>query len=264
MSGADRGAERRTKVRGVVLAGGLGTRLDPLTRVTNKHLLPVYDRPMVFHPIARLVEAGVTDVLLVTGDQTAGDFVRVLRDGRELGLTRLRYEYQRGNGGIADALRLAEDFAAGGPIAVILGDNVFHDDLSAAVRRFERDPRGAVVFLKEVPDAARFGVAEVVGGRVVSIEEKPASPRSSLAVTGIYLYDADVFRHVRGLAPSARGELEITDVNLAYLRDGRLRHETLPGDWTDAGTFESLARANEIARRRRLWTAAPSERAHAP
>jgi len=256
--------DKRGRLRGVVLAGGLGTRLDPLTRVTNKHLLPVYDRPMVFHPIARLVEAGVTDLLLVTGDHSAGDFVRVLRDGRDLGVGRLRYEYQRGNGGIADALRLAEDFAAGGPVVVVLGDNVFADDLSAPLRRFERDPRGAVLFLKEVPDAGRFGVAELEGGRIVSIEEKPAAPRSSLAVTGIYLYDADVFRHARGLSPSARGELEITDVNLAYLREGRLRHETLQGDWTDAGTFESLHRANEIARRRRLWSASPAERAHAP
>jgi glucose-1-phosphate thymidylyltransferase len=250
--------ERRTKVRGVVLAGGLGTRLDPLTRVTNKHLLPVYDRPMVFHPIARMVEAGVTDVLLVTGDHSAGEFVRVLRDGKELGLSRLRYEYQRGHGGIADALRLAEDFAAGGPLLVVLGDNVFTDDLGPAVRRFEHAPRGAVLFLKEVPDAGRFGVAEVVGERVVSIEEKPAAPRSSLAVAGIYLYDPDVFRHVRSLVPSARGELEITDVNVAYLREGRLRHETLKGDWTDAGTFESLHRANDLARRRRLWSAAPA------
>jgi glucose-1-phosphate thymidylyltransferase len=236
-----------------VLAGGLGSRLDPLTRVTNKHLLPVYDRPMVFHPLARLVEAGVTDVLLVTGDASAGDFVRVLRDGSELGLARLRYEYQRGHGGIADALRLAEDFAAGGPLLVVLGDNVFHEDLGPAVRRFEKDPRGAVVFLKEVPDAARFGVAEVVDGRVVSIEEKPTAPRSSLAVTGVYLYDADVFRHLRALVPSGRGELEITDVNVAYLREGRLRHEWMRGEWTDAGTFESLHRANEVARRRRVF-----------
>jgi glucose-1-phosphate thymidylyltransferase len=247
-------AEKAKRLRGVVLAGGLGTRLDPLTRVTNKHLLPVYDRPMVFHPIARLVDAGITDLLLVTGDHSAGDFVRVLRDGRELGIVRLRYEYQRGNGGIADALRLAEDFAAGGPVAVVLGDNVFDEDLAPHVRRFERDPKGAVVFLKEVPDAGRFGVAEVVGEKIVSIEEKPASPRSSLAVTGIYFYDADVFRHVRTLTPSARGELEITDVNVAYLREGRLRHQLLEGEWTDAGTFESLRRANEIARRRRLWS----------
>jgi glucose-1-phosphate thymidylyltransferase len=256
--------DKRGKVRGVVLAGGVGTRLDPLTRVTNKHLLPVYDRPMVFHPIAKMVEAGVTDVLLVTGDHSAGDFVRILRDGKELGLSRLRYEYQRGNGGIADALRLAEEFAGGGPLLVVLGDNLFAHDLSPAVRRFEHAPRGATVFLKEVPDAERFGVAEVVGDRVVSIEEKPSSPRSPLAVTGIYLYDADVFRHIRSLVPSARGELEITDVNVAYLREGRLRHEMLQGDWTDAGTFESLHHANELARRRRLWSASPAQGARSP
>jgi glucose-1-phosphate thymidylyltransferase len=236
-------------VKGIVLAGGLGTRLHPLTRVTNKHLLPVYDRPMVFYPIQKLVEAGVRDILIVTGGNHAGEFLRLLGNGREFGLEHLNYTYQEGEGGIAQALGLAEHFADGGPVVVVLGDNIFSASIAEPVARFRAEPRGARLLLKEVPDPERFGVAELVGDRVVAIHEKPAVPPSRLAVTGIYMYDHRVFDIIRTLEPSRRNELEITDVNNRYIDWGELSHELLDGWWTDAGTIASLFRAARLAAR---------------
>ena len=233
-------------MKGVVLAGGLGTRLLPLTRITNKHLLPVFDRPMIFYPIQTLINAGITDILLVTGGPHAGDFLRLLGDGREFGLKRLNYTYQEGEGGIPAALSLAEHFADGERLCVILGDNLIEGSVAPAVERFGRQPAGARLVLAEAPDAERFGVADVQDGRIVSIEEKPARPKSRYAVTGIYLYDARVFDVIRTLRPSARGELEITDVNNWYLARGELACEIIEGWWTDAGTFDSLHRAGKL------------------
>ena len=233
-------------MKGVILAGGLGTRLLPLTRITNKHLLPVFDRPMIYYPLQALINAGIREILIVTGGQHAGDFLRLLGNGKDFGLERLHYAYQEGEGGIAAALSLAEKFAEGDRICVVLGDNIVEGSIVSAVRRFVRQPRGAKVLLKEVPDAERFGVAEVRNGRVVSIVEKPKRPKSRLAVTGIYFYDRRVFEVVRGLRPSGRGELEITDVNTWYLRRGQLSCEILDGWWTDAGTMASLHRAGNL------------------
>jgi glucose-1-phosphate thymidylyltransferase len=233
-------------MKGVVLAGGLGTRLLPLTRITNKHLLPVYDRPMVYYPLQALINAGIRDILIVTGGQHAGDFLRLLGNGRDFGLAHLNYAYQEGEGGIAAALGLAEHFADGGKLCVILGDNLIEGTIAHSVARFRRQRRGARILLKEVPDPERFGVAVVKGGRVVAIEEKPKRPKSRYAVTGIYMYDGRVFDVVRTLKPSGRGELEITDVNNWYLRRGELACELLQGWWTDAGTFESLHRAGNL------------------
>jgi len=230
-------------MKGVVLAGGLGTRLRPMTRVTNKHLLPVYDRPMIYYPLQQLVRAGIRDVLVVTGGDAAGDFLKLLRNGHELGFKYLRYAYQEGEGGIADALGLAEFFADGEPIVVILGDNIFQDSLADAIASFRQDPTGAMVLLKEVDDAQRFGIARLEGDRVVEILEKPEVPPSRLAVTGCYLYDSRVFEVVKTLTPSRRGELEITDVNNRYIEWGSMRHRIVQGWWTDAGTVTSLHRA---------------------
>ena len=230
-------------MKGIVLAGGLGTRLLPLTKVTNKHLLPIYHKPMVYYPIETLVRAGVGEILIVTGGNNAGDFLRLLGNGKEFGLRDLHYTYQEGEGGIADALRLAEDFADGEPVAVVLGDNIIEDDIGPFVERFHRQRGGAKILLKEVDDPERFGVAEVRGDRVVHIEEKPNRPKSRYAVTGIYMYDGRVFDKIRTLKPSGRGELEITDVNNLYIQDGTMTYELLGGWWTDAGTFESLFRA---------------------
>jgi glucose-1-phosphate thymidylyltransferase len=237
-------------MKGVILAGGLGTRLLPLTRITNKHLLPIFDRPMIFYPLQTLITAGITDIMLVTGGPHAGDFLRLLGNGREFGLAHLNYTYQEGEGGIAAALALAEHFADGERICVILGDNLIEGTIARCVQRFRRQPAGARILLKEVPDAERFGVAELRNGRVVSIEEKPARPKSHYAVTGIYLYDAHVFDVIRTLRPSGRGELEITDVNNWYLERGELACELLDGWWTDAGTFESLHRAGILVAER--------------
>lgn len=233
-------------IKGVVLAGGLGKRLYPLTKVTNKHLLPIYNKPMIFYPIETLVKAGVTDVLLVTGGNDAGDFLRLLGNGKEFGLKELHYTYQEGEGGIAAALSLAEDFADNGPIAVILGDNVFKDDIRHGLERFRKQGRGAKIFLKKVPDPQRFGVPILNGRKVVKIEEKPKSPKSPFAVTGIYIYDESIFGIIQTLKPSGRGELEITDVNNRYIESGLMTYEVLKGWWTDAGTFESLRHANEL------------------
>jgi glucose-1-phosphate thymidylyltransferase len=233
-------------MKGVVLAGGTGSRLFPITRVTNKHLLPVYDKPMVYYPIQTLVNAGIQEILLVTGGKNAGDFLRLLGNGRDFGLKHLNYTYQEGEGGIAEALGLAEHFADGEKICVILGDNIIENDICDAVRNFTQQRQGAKILLKEVPDAERFGVAEIRGHNVIGIEEKPKLPRSSYAVVGIYLYDATVFQKIRRLKPSGRGELEITDVNNFYIQEDTLTYELLDGWWTDAGTFESLLRANNL------------------
>jgi glucose-1-phosphate thymidylyltransferase len=233
-------------MKGVVLAGGTGSRLNPLTRVTNKHLLPVFDKPMVYYPIQTLVNAGIEEILLVTGGKNAGDFLRLLGNGRDFGLKHLNYTYQEGEGGIAEALGLAEYFAAGEPICVILGDNIIENNVCKAVENFEKQKDGAKLLLKEVTDAQRFGVAEVRGDRVLGIEEKPNKPKSNYAVIGIYLYDASVFQKIRRLKPSGRGELEITDVNNFYIEEGKLTYEFLDGWWTDAGQFESLLHANNL------------------
>jgi glucose-1-phosphate thymidylyltransferase len=233
-------------MKGVILAGGLGSRLLPMTRVTNKHLLPVYDRPMIYYPIQQLVHAGIRDILVVTGGDSAGDFLKLLRNGHDFGLEHLRYAYQEGEGGIAEALGLAEYFAAGEPIAVLLGDNIFQDPMKEAVDAFQRTSTGAMILLKEVDDPERFGVATVDGGRVVEIVEKPMRPVSHLAVTGCYLYDSRVFDVIHTLEPSGRGELEITDVNNRYIEWGDMQHHVVSGWWTDAGTVESLRRASNL------------------
>lgn len=233
-------------MKGVVLAGGTGSRLDPLTRVTNKHLLPVYDKPMVYYPIQTLVNAGIHEILLVTGGKNAGEFLRLLGNGREFGLKHINYTYQEGEGGIAQALGLAEYFAGDKPVCVVLGDNIIENNICAVVADFRKQEEGAKVLLKAVTDAQRFGVAEIQGNRVVGIEEKPKTPKSNLAVVGIYFYDKTVFQKIRRLTPSGRGELEITDVNNFYIQEGKLTYEMLDGWWTDAGTFESLLRANTL------------------
>ncbi len=233
-------------MKGVVLAGGLGSRLWPLTRITNKHLLPVYDRPMIHYPLGALVAAGVRQVLVVTGGPHAADVIRLLGDGRALGLEDLSYAHQESEGGVADALARARGFAAGGRLAVVLADNLFEDDLAPHLDAFRRQPSGARLLFKRVRHPERFGVPVFEGGRLVRIEEKPARPASPYAVTGAYMYDAGVFDIIAGLAPSARGELEITDVNNAYIRRGDLEHDVLRGFWTDAGTFDSLYRANKL------------------
>jgi len=233
-------------IKGVILAGGLGTRLYPLTRVTNKHLLPVYRKPMIYYPIEKLVRAGLREIMVVTGGPFAGDFLKLLGSGRDFGLKELHYTYQEKEGGIAEALGLAEHFAEGDRVCVVLGDNLFSGDLAPGIEAFLRQPAGARLFLKEVEDPSRFGVAEIRDGRLVGIEEKPEHPKSRYIVTGIYMYDPEVFSIIRTLKPSARGELEITDVNNTYLRRGTLTYEILEGWWTDAGTFDSLLRAANL------------------
>jgi glucose-1-phosphate thymidylyltransferase len=233
-------------MKGIVLAGGTGSRLFPLTKITNKHLLPIHDKPMIYYPIQTLVDAGITDLMVVTGGRNSGDFLRLLANGKEFGLKHINYTYQEGEGGIADALALAEHFAEGSRVCVILGDNIIEASISEAVRDFQRQECGAKILLKEVPDAERFGVAEIDGDRIRGIEEKPARPKSKYAVTGIYMYDETVFDKTRTLKPSARGELEITDVNNAYIREGTMTFNYLEGWWTDAGTFDSLLRAANL------------------
>jgi glucose-1-phosphate thymidylyltransferase len=233
-------------MKGVILAGGLGTRLYPLTKVTNKHLLPVYDKPMIYYPIQTLINAGIDDILIVTGGNNAGDFLRLLGNGKEFGLKHINYTYQEGEGGIAEALRLAEFFASGEKICVVLGDNLIEKNIRKAVENFRRQKEGAKILLKEVPDPQRFGVPELKGDRIVRIEEKPKSPKSHYAVIGIYLFDQEVFNFIKTLKPSDRGELEITDVNNQYIEKGLMTWDILEGWWTDAGTFESLLRANQL------------------
>ncbi len=238
--------EEETMMKGVILAGGLGSRLLPLTKVTNKHLLPIYHQPMIYYPIQTLVRAGIKDILLVTGGNSAGDFLRLLGDGRGFGLKQINYTYQEGEGGIAAALSLAEHFADGEKIVVMLGDNIIEDDISPYIARFMRQEHGARLLLKEVPDPERFGVVEFKKGQITGIVEKPRKPKSRYAVTGIYLYDGSVFTKAKTLKPSKRGELEITDINNLYLRQGALEYDILKGFWTDAGTFESLFRAAKL------------------
>jgi glucose-1-phosphate thymidylyltransferase len=233
-------------MKGVILAGGLGTRLYPLTKITNKHLLPVHDKPMIYYPLQALVNAGIRDILIVTGGNNAGDFLRLLGNGKEFGLQHVNYTYQEGEGGIAAALDLAEYFSEGQKICVILGDNIIETNIRRAVQAFEKQEQGAMIMLKEVPDAHRFGVPEIRGERIVRIEEKPQDPPSNYAVIGIYMYDPDVFRIIKTLKPSHRGELEITDVNNEYIRKGTLTYSYLEGWWTDAGTFDSLLRASNL------------------
>jgi glucose-1-phosphate thymidylyltransferase len=239
-------------MKGVILAGGLGTRLAPLTKITNKHLLPIYDKPMIFYPIQTLVDAGVRDLLIVTGGNNAGDFLRLLGNGKAFGLPHINYTYQEGEGGIADALRLAEHFAAGEKIIVMLGDNVIEKDIRPGVQAFQKQKQGGRLYLKEVPDPRAYGVAELRGDRIIRIVEKPKRPKSALAVIGIYMYDAAVFDIIRTLKPSGRGELEITDVNNAYIRRGRLTHEILDGWWADAGASpQKLIETSLLVARRR-------------
>lgn len=233
-------------MKGVILAGGLGTRLYPLTKITNKHLLPIYDKPMIFYPVETLINAGIMDIMIVTGGNYAGDFLRLIGNGKEFGLKHINYTYQEGEGGIADALSLAEYFADGEPICVVLGDNIIEKNIMKAVKDFEMQKGGAKILLKEVPDPERFGVAEIENGKLVRVVEKPVQPRSNLAVIGIYMYDSRVFDIIKTLKPSGRGELEITDVNNAYIEEGKMTWEMLQGWWTDAGTFESLLRASML------------------
>src|SRR5437868_6200892 len=233
-------------MKGIVLAGGTGSRLFPLTKITNKHLLPIYDRPMIYYPIQILVDAGIQEILIVTGGRNSGDFLRLLANGKQFGLKHINYTYQEGEGGIADALALAEHFADGQKICVVLGDNIIERDIAEAAERFRQQPEGAHILLKEVPDAERFGVAEVSGARIVGIEEKPRFPKSNCAVTGIYMYDASVFDKIKTLVPSGRGELEITDVNNAYIREKSMTSSYLDGRWTDADTLESLLGAANL------------------
>ncbi|MCE8423660.1 MAG: NTP transferase domain-containing protein [Candidatus Methanoperedens sp.] len=229
-------------MKGIILAGGTGSRLYPLTKITNKHLLPIYDKPMIYYPLQTLIDAGLNEIMIVSGRGHAGDFLELLGSGAEFGV-HLTYEIQEEAGGIAQALGLAEDFADDDSVAVILGDNIFQDSVREAVQSFES---GAHVFLKEVPDANRFGVAEIEGDHIVSIEEKPEKPKSNYAVTGLYLYDSDVFEIISTLKPSGRGELEITDVNNEYIGQGAMSYSVLEGFWSDAGMFESLLRAGQM------------------
>jgi glucose-1-phosphate thymidylyltransferase len=235
-------------MKGVILAGGLGTRLMPCTKVTNKHLLPVYNKPMIYYPLGTLVGAGIKDIMIVTGGNYAGDFLRLLGNGHEFGLKDISYTYQEGEGGIADALRLTENFVDYDKVIVVLGDNIIEDDITEAVREFDMQKEGARIFLKRVEDPERFGVAEVDKNRVINIEEKPKKPKSNYAVTGLYMYDSNVFKIIGALKPSNRGELEITDVNNEYIKKGTMTYSILKGWWSDAGTFESLFRASHLVR----------------
>lgn len=233
-------------MKGIILAGGLGTRLAPLTHATNKHLLPVYDKPMVYYPLQTLVNAGITDIMVVTGGPHAGDFVRVLKNGEDLGLNKLSYGYQEGEGGIAAALSMAEPFVGTDSCVVVLGDNIIGDDISNAVNAF-KELKGCHIFTKEVADPERFGVVEYepVGGGIADIIEKPVDPPSNDAVIGLYMYDSTVFDKIRSLDPSERGELEVTDLNRMYLQEGNLTAHRINGTWIDCGTFDSLAKATQ-------------------
>lgn len=233
-------------MKGVILAGGLGSRLFPLTKITNKHLLPVHNQPMIYYPLQTLINAGIEDIMIVTGGNAAGDFLRLLGNGKDFGLRHLNYTYQEGEGGIADALSLVEHFADSSPVCVVLGDNIIERNIRDAAEEYRQQGSGAKILLKQVHDPQRFGVPELDGDKVVRIEEKPAQPKSDYAVTGIYFYDATVFDIIKTLVPSGRGELEITDVNNHYIDRGEMTWNELDGWWTDAGTFESLLRASNL------------------
>jgi len=238
--------EKEIRMKGIVLAGGLGTRMHPLTKVTNKHLLPIYDKPMIYYPITTLVNAGIDEILIVTGGNSAGDFLKLLGNGKEFGLKHLNYTYQEGEGGIAAALSLAEFFSDNDKIVVVLGDNIIEKNIREAVEDFKKQKEGAKVLIKEVHDPQRFGVPAFDDGKIIRIEEKPSNPASSYAVIGIYMYDNTVFDFIKTLKPSDRGELEITDVNNYYIEKGTITHNVLDGWWTDAGTFDSLRYAGEM------------------
>jgi glucose-1-phosphate thymidylyltransferase len=233
-------------MKGVILAGGLGSRLYPLTKITNKHLLPVHDKPMIYYPIQTLINAGIDDIMIVTGGNYAGHFLQLLGNGKEFGLKHINYTYQQGEGGIADALSLVEHFADDEPICVVLGDNIIENNIKQAADDFRKQASGAKILLKKVHDPQRFGVPEIDGERVVQIEEKPKNPKSDFAVIGIYFYDNTVFDIIKTLKPSDRGELEITDVNNHYINRNEMTWSELDGWWTDAGTFDSLLRASNM------------------
>ncbi len=233
-------------MKGIILAGGIGSRLFPLTKITNKHLLPVYDKPMIYYPLMTLVDAGIKDIMIVTGGHHAGDFLRLLGNGTEFGLKGIHYAYQEKEGGIAEALGLAEHFADGDKVVVVLGDNLIQKSIKSEVDKFRDQAKGARILLKEVQNPERFGVAEFDGEKLSRIVEKPKAPKTNYAVTGIYMYDKQVFEIIKTLKPSGRGELEITDVNNKYLEQGELSYSKLDGWWTDAGTFESLLRAGNL------------------
>jgi glucose-1-phosphate thymidylyltransferase len=241
-------------MKGVILAGGLGTRLYPLTKISNKHLLPIYSKPMIYYPIETLVAAGIKDILIVTGGTNAGEFLRLLGNGQEFGLKHLNYTYQEGEGGIASALSLAEHFAGGDKIVVMLGDNIIEKDIKKQVDAFRKQPKGAKIIIKEVEDPERFGVVEIKKGKIISIKEKPRKPKSNYIVTGIYMFDDQVFDIVRTLKPSRRGELEITDVNNNYMKKRQLTYDVLEGWWSDSGTFESLLSAGNLVAAKEMKT----------
>ena len=240
-------------MKGVILAGGTGTRMLPCTLVTNKHLLPVYKKPMIYYPLETLISAGIKDILIITGGNNPGDFLKLLGNGKKFGLREIHYAYQEGAGGIADALDLAEDFADGGKIAVILGDNIFEDSIKQYVEDFKKQEKGSKIFLKQVSSPERFGVVEIKNDKIINIKEKPKNPESNLAVTGLYCYDNQVFDVIKSLKPSERGELEITDVNNFYINQNTLTYETLKGFWSDAGTFESLFHSAEFMKKKNKY-----------
>lgn len=246
-----------SNLKGVILCGGLGKRLEPLTRITNKHLLPVYNKPMVYYPIQTLVDAGIRDIMIVTGGNNAGDFLRLLGNGQEFGLRHINYTYQRGEGGIAEALGLAEHFVDRSKVVVILGDNLIGGSIKKSVERFKKQPSGARVLVKKVDDPERFGVAEIKAGKIISIMEKPLKPKSNYVITGIYMYDEKVFDIVKTLKPSRRGELEITEVNNAYLKSNQLYYDLLAGWWTDCGLPETLYRATTLVRKKQVASNRP-------
>ncbi len=238
-------------LKGVILAGGLGKRLDPLTKITNKHLLPIYNKPMIYYPIQSLVDSGIRDILLVTGGNNAGDFLRLLGNGSDFGLKHIHYTYQQGEGGIADALSLAEHFADNSKIVVMLGDNIIGGNITRFVNHFRKQEEGARILIKRVSDPWRFGVANIKRGRIVEIVEKPKKPKSNFIVTGIYMYDSQVFNIIKTLKPSERGELEITDVNNMYIERGQMEFDILDSWWSDSGTFDSLLRANNLVAKKK-------------
>ena len=237
-------------MKGIILAGGLGSRLFPLTKVTNKHLLPIYNKPMIYYPLECLVHAGLRDILIVTGGNNAGDFLRLIGNGKAFGLNEVNYTYQEGEGGIAAALALAEYFASNDKVVVVLGDNIVEGSIKPFVDKFKKQKAGAKILLKKVHDPQRFGVPELCKGKILKIEEKPKLPKSDYAVTGIYMFDPQVFKIIKTLKPSDRGELEISDVNNAYIDRGQMTYDILKGWWTDAGTFESLYHAADLVARK--------------
>ena len=243
---AEKERKKKQTMKGVILAGGLGSRLHPLTKITNKHLLPVHDQPMIYYPIRTLINAGIEDIMIVTGGNSAGDFLRLLGNGKDFGLKHLNYTYQEGEGGIADALSLVEHFADEESICVVLGDNIIEGNVRNAADEYDKQGKGAKILLKKVPDPQRFGVPEFDGNKVLRIEEKPSAPKSNFAVIGVYFYDSNVFDIIKTLVPSGRGELEITDVNNHYINQGEMTWNELEGWWTDAGTFGSLLNASNL------------------